>query len=116
MKSTITAIPLNETPLMEAYERLRTLAYAQHVPPWIKDALFGLSDCQHKLFVTVFVQESALGAADGYIRFEPSNFLSELILAITALDWPRVMVLIHEATSDLEGALTTESESAMKTA
>jgi hypothetical protein len=96
---------INDAPLMRAYEELRTLADAEHVPPRIKCALVRLSDCHNKLFVTVFVQESALGAADGCIRFEPSDLLGELILALTALDWPQVMVLVHGACSAPETAL-----------
>jgi hypothetical protein len=90
---------MNEAPLMAAYDELRFLANAEHVPPGIKSALLGLSECQTKLFCTVFVGGLTLGTADETIRLEPSNLLSELILAMTALDWPQVMILVHKAHS-----------------
>jgi len=93
---------MNDAPLMEAYAELRALAEADHVPPGVQSALFRLSECQTKLFTMVCVQELAFGAADGCIRLEPSNFLRELIKALSALDWPRVLLLVHDATSPPE--------------
>ena len=92
---------MNDAPLMEAYAELRTLAEAEHIPPGVKSALFRLSECQTKLFTTVCLQESAFGAADGSIQLEPSNLLRELITALKALDWPKVLVFVHECTSPL---------------
>jgi hypothetical protein len=34
------------------------------------------------------------------LRLEPSNLLRELLAALRALEWPRVLVLVHDALSD----------------
>jgi hypothetical protein len=34
------------------------------------------------------------------LRLEPSNFLCELLTALRAFEWPKVLVLVHGATSN----------------
>ena len=88
---------------MEAYAELRALSEAEHVPPWVKSTLLGLSEHQTKLFVTVPDRSSdrspgftgARTADRESIRLEPSNFLRELLAACRALEWPKVLVLVH---------------------
>ena len=98
---------MNDAPLMKAYSELSGLVEAEHTPPWIKAACFSLSNQQSKLFSTV---PDGYGAADWAkpvddagtldadvfgLRLEPSKFLSELLAALRASEWPRVLVLIH---------------------
>lgn len=90
---------MNVAPLFEAYAELRALVEADHVPVGVKEAALRLSECQKKLFVTVFVVDLAEGTTDGTIRFEPSNCLLELLAAANALDWPLFVVLVHDALS-----------------
>lgn len=103
---------MSDAPLMEAYAELRTLLEEPSVPEGVKLACLSLSQHQTKLFCTVPDGGAALDGAElsdltgtldlnGFgLRLEPSNFLCELIAAIRASEWPRVLVLIHDATSD----------------
>jgi hypothetical protein len=90
-----------DSALMQAYSELRHYLASDEVPPRVKAALPGLTQGQKKLFITVGVPESALGADDKAIRFEPSNLLLELVAAAKTLDWPKVAILIHEASLPL---------------
>lgn len=100
---------MNDAPLQNAYAELRTLLGQPTVPEGVQSTCLRLSKVQTKLFCTV--QEplrASDGAApvhnagtlngDGYgLRLEPSNFLCELLAAIRASEWPRVIVLVHHA-------------------
>jgi hypothetical protein len=94
---------------MAAYAELRELVDADHTPPGVKSACLSLSKYQPKLFCTV---PEGCGAKDGAepiddpgalngevgapsLRLEPSNFLHELLAALRAFEWPKVLVLIH---------------------
>jgi hypothetical protein len=98
---------------MAAYAELRELVGADHTPPRVKATCLGLSQHQTKLFCTVLESNGAKDGAepiddartpDGQgevivgLRLEPSNFLLELLAAMRALEWPKVLVLIHGLT------------------
>jgi hypothetical protein len=95
---------VNDALLMAAFAKLRCLLEADHVPKGVKLALPRLSECQTKLFCTHFHGSgtSATGATDGGIGFEPSNFLKELLTAADAFDWPKVLILVHDALPEAE--------------
>ena len=102
---------MNDAPLMTAYEELRTLLADPRCPENVSAACLGLSECQTKLFCTVpdgyrtgdwakTIGDAGAFNIDGWpLRLEPSNFLRELLAALRALEWPRVLILVHEATS-----------------
>jgi hypothetical protein len=112
---------MNDAPLMEAYEELRTLLAHPSVPERVVSACMGLSQFQTKLFCTVpdrtgpyrtvpdgyragdwskgFEDTGALDGDGWGLRLEPSNFLRELLAALRAFEWPKVLVLIHETCS-----------------
>lgn len=99
---------MNDAPLMAAYAELRALLADPNVPEGVTAACFRLSECQTKLFCTVpdgYRAEERpkrveyAGTFDGKVwglRFEPSNFLCELLAALRASEWPRVLVLVHD--------------------
>jgi hypothetical protein len=101
----------DSAPLMAAYAELRTLLHNPSVPERVLSACLSLSQHQTKLFVTVPEGGAATDGAElaglpgapnldvWGLRLEPSNFLGELIAAIRAAEWPRVLVLIHDAIS-----------------
>jgi hypothetical protein len=93
---------------MKAYQELRALLANPDVPERVYTACLGLSNFQTKLFCSVsdsyWTEDGAsriehAGTLDGEMRLEPSNFLCELLAALRAFEWPRVVVLVHEATS-----------------
>lgn len=100
---------MNDSPLMEAYEELRSLLADPSVPEGVVSACLRLSECQTKLFNTVpeghrtrdwsnWVENP--GTLDGNVFglcLEPSNFLRELLAALRTSEWPRVLVLVHDA-------------------
>lgn len=100
---------MNSAPLMEAYEELRTLLAGPDVPEHVVTACLGLSKCQTKLFCTVpegyrtgdwarCANDAGASNRDAWaLRLEPSNFLRELLAALRAFEWPRVLVLVHYA-------------------
>lgn len=103
---------MNDAPLVKAYEELRALLANPSVPEGVVSACLGLSEHQTKLFTTV---PEAYGTEDRPrliknagtldrkcwgLRLEPSNFFCELLTTLRAFEWPRVMVLIHEAISE----------------
>lgn len=102
---------MNDEPLMAAYEELRTLLSGPDVPEGVYTECLRLSDFQTKLFCTVpegyrtgdwtkTVGDAGAFNRDGWpLRLEPSNFLRELLAALRAFEWPRVLVLVHGATS-----------------
>ena len=104
------AVCLNDATLMVAYAELRELVDADHTPPRVKAACLGLGKHETKLFCTVLESNRAKDGAepiddartpDGQgevivgLRLEPPNFLLELLAALRALEWPKVLVLIH---------------------
>lgn len=94
----------------ERLEELRRLIDAEHVPPWVKAASFRLSDLQKKLFHFVGDAQTAVGTSHLAPGLHASNFLCELIKAYRALDWPKIIVLIHDALPQ-EGDDDSEGES-----
>lgn len=100
---------MNDASLMLAYEELRSLLARPDVPKGVYTACLCLSDFQTKLFCSVSdsyrTQHGTewieyAGTPDAGMRLEPSNFLRELLAALRALEWPRVLVLVHGAISD----------------
>jgi hypothetical protein len=113
---------MNDAPLMEAYAELRALLADPLVPEGVVSACLRLSECQTKLFCSVpeglRAGDRTDGANDtrtfdvdaGVLRLEPSNFLCELLAALRAFEWPRVLVLVHEATSPVEAFPSSERD------
>jgi hypothetical protein len=104
---------MNDAPLMEAYAELRALLHNPCIPEGVTQACLSLSQHQTKLFCTVpdgyptldwaelAAPSEALDLNVWGLCLEPSNFLCELIAALRTSEWPRVLILIHDATSDL---------------
>jgi len=90
---------INDAPLLATYAELRGLLAADHVPEGVKLAALRLGECQKKLFCFVGTPNPALGAVDLSPGLHPSDLLCELIQALRALDWPRFIVLVHDALS-----------------
>lgn len=80
---------------LEKLGELRRLLQTHHVPSRVKDACLCLSERQKELFVWVAEVGPALGASRRPSGLYATDLLSELIEAIRALDWPKVVVLIH---------------------
>jgi hypothetical protein len=105
---------MNDVPLMAAYEELRSLLANPCVPEDVARACLRLSECQTKLFCTVpegyrtgdwanRIENAGASDFKGWgLRLEPSNLLRELLAALRAFEWPRVMILVHGATSGSE--------------
>lgn len=88
---------MRDSSLVAALRELGVKLSADHVPHGVKGAVARLSQSQSKLFTTVIVPETALGAGDGFLSVEPSDLLLKLMEAADALDWPKFMVLVHKA-------------------
>ena len=69
---------------------------------WVVFARFRLGQGQIKLFRThpKFHGASLPGTVNHSFELESSNFLCELLAALWTLEWPNVLVLIHEGYSD----------------
>jgi hypothetical protein len=91
---------MNDAPYREKATELLTLLEAGHVPPRVKLAVPRLSECHSKLFCMVGEAYFAVGASNLSPGLHPSNLLCELVEATRALDWPKVLILVHNATSD----------------
>jgi hypothetical protein len=90
---------LNDHPYREKVAELSRLLDSDHVPPGVKLAVPSLSKCHNKLFVMVSKPSPALRADYLEPGIYPSDLLCKLVEAIQALEWPKVLVLVHEATS-----------------
>jgi hypothetical protein len=90
---------LNDHLYREKVAELLGLLEGDHVPPRVKLAVPSLSKCHNKLFVMVSKPSPALRADYLEPGIYPSDLLCKLVEAIRALEWPQVLVLIHEATS-----------------
>jgi hypothetical protein len=106
-------VNMNAAPLMEAYEELRMLLARPETPERVYAACLRLSHFQTKLFCSVsdsyrtwdgaeWVDHA--GTLNGGMRLEPSNFLRELLAALRTFEWPRVLILVHDATSTEKNA------------
>src|ERR1700722_6367353 len=112
---------MNDKPLMDAYAELRALLSRPEVPEGVCAACLCLSNFQTKLFCSVSDSYRTKNGS-GWVEhagtphlgmlLEPSNFLRELLSALRALDWPRVLVLVHDATSDRDGACASAESAA----
>ena len=104
---------MSDASLMEACAELRALLANPNTPEGVVSACLRLSEYQTKLFCTVPESYRAAdrssepvehpGAFDRdkwSLRLEPSNLLRELLAALLASEWPRVIVLVHDTTSD----------------
>jgi hypothetical protein len=100
---------MNDAPLMAAYAELRSLLADPRCPEGVYAACLRLSDIQTKLFCSVSdsyrTEDGAkrvenAGALNLGMRLEPSNFLRKLLAALRAFEWPRVLVLVHDALPD----------------
>jgi hypothetical protein len=88
---------VGDKPYRDKVTELLGLLDEPHVPPGIKDAVPRLSEAHNKLFV--MVGEPCPATRADYLRpgLYPSNLLCELVEAIRALEWPRVISLVEEA-------------------
>lgn len=84
-------------------DELQRLIEADHVPIWVKAEASVLGQIPFKLFHRVYESKFAIGTPNLLPGFHASNLLCELIQAVRALDWPRVVVLVHDASSNSEG-------------
>lgn len=76
-------------------DALRRIVETEHVPPGVMSALLGLSQRQKELFCWVGVPDAAVGAPRFLPGLYASDFFNELLFALKALDWPKVLILIH---------------------
>jgi hypothetical protein len=90
-------LSVGERPYQEKVTELLGLLDESHVPPRIKAAVPRLSEAHNKLFV--MVGEPCVATRADYLRpgIYPSNLLCELVEAIRALEWPRVLSLVEGA-------------------
>lgn len=95
-----TAHPWDSSALVQKVEELRLLLDPDHLPEGVVLACLSLRERPEKFFWTVFKPCFAEGASDHRVCLEPSNLLCELVLAARAKDWPRFVVLVHDALSD----------------
>jgi hypothetical protein len=72
------------------------------VPGGIVQTFPSLTKLQVKFFTTVLVKNpTALpGAPDSTMRLEPTDLLLKCLAAARAKEWPRFIVLVHDALSD----------------
>ncbi len=84
----------------EKLVELRGIMDSDHVPPWIKDTLLGLSERQKELFFWVPEFCSALPASKLLSGLHASDFLCELVEACRAFDWPKVHIVVHGQISE----------------
>jgi hypothetical protein len=91
-------LSMDDRPYREKATELLELLEADHVPPRIKLAVPRLSQFHDKLFVMVCEPSEALRA--DYLRpgIYPSNFLCELVEAVRAFEWPKVLSLVSSVT------------------
>jgi hypothetical protein len=96
---------MRDEALQQAYQELRALLDDPRCPERVKLACLRLSDVQIQLFCSVsdtyrtglgtVGPENHSGASDLGMRLEPSNFLRELLAALRAFDWPKVLSSVH---------------------
>jgi hypothetical protein len=98
---------IDDAALQQADAELRSLLARPDVPEEVLSACLSLSECQHKLFLSMpngyrtgdwskLVDDAGTFNRDGWpLRLEPSNLLRELIAALRAFEWPKVLILIE---------------------
>lgn len=89
----------NDKSLLAALRELGDCLSAVDVPQGVIETFPSLSDLQTQLFTTVFVQELASGTADLISHLQPTDLLLKMLAAARAGDWPRFLVLVHNATA-----------------
>jgi hypothetical protein len=87
----------------EKFDELQRLIEADHIPIWVKTESVSLGQLTFKLFHRVYKSNPTFGTPKLLPDFHASNLLRELVQAYVALDWPRVIVLVHSASSNIEG-------------
>lgn len=94
---------IDDAILLAALGELGNFLSAMDVPEGVIATFPSLSDLQTQFFTTVLYPNAAAdpGAADGFMRIEPTNLLLECLAAARAKDWPRFIVLVHGAVSGL---------------
>jgi hypothetical protein len=92
---------MNDAPLLAALRELGDCLSAVDVPQGVVETFPSLSNLQTQFFATVLEQNSAAwtGATDCIIRLEPSDLLLECLAAARAQEWPRIIILVHNAIS-----------------
>ena len=75
-------------------------ADSRHQRPGVEQALSRLGKHEKKLFRWMPDGEAALGASVSTGGLQPSYLLGKLVAAIGALDWPEVIILVHDAIPD----------------
>lgn len=89
---------------IEKLEELRLLLQSDHIPPRVKSACLCLSKDQKKLFAWVPEIDGTSGTPALLPGLHASDFLCELLKALRALDWPQVIVLVHDAFPDADSS------------
>ena len=102
---------MTDIPLVVALRELGDRLSSVDVPKGVIEAIPSLSELLLQLFTTVFVAGAAGGTPDGIMRLEPSNLLLEMLAAVRAGEWPRFVVLIHDATSRARVISLSQTES-----
>ena len=91
-----------------ARSRIWTNLFGPGVSPWVVLAAPSLNECHIKLFRTHHEGHGATEGAkrldvsrtlDGSLRLEMCDLLCKLLAAFRAFEWPKVLVLLHEAFS-----------------
>jgi hypothetical protein len=97
---------MNDTLLLEALRELGDRLSAVDVPEGIVSTFACLSDLGIKLFTTVLEQNPAVisRATNCVMRLEPSDLLLECLTAARANEWPRFVILVHEALANKVGS------------
>ena len=81
----------------ETMRELGNLLSANDCPGEVVDAASGLLQSPDKLFWFVPKGDLAIRAPNLGAGLQPSDLLLELVQAVRALEWPKVLVLIHRA-------------------
>jgi hypothetical protein len=94
---------INDESLLAALRELGDFLSAVDVPSGVIETFPSLNKLQVKFFRTILVKDTAAiaGTPDTIMRLEPSNLLLECLTAARAHEWPRFIVLVHNALSEL---------------
>jgi hypothetical protein len=92
---------MNDALLLAALRELGDCLSAVDVPAGVIETFPSLSELQTKLYTTVFEKDPAdpIGASYSVARLQPTDLLLECLSAARAKEWPRFIVLVHDALS-----------------
>lgn len=92
---------MNDALLLAALRELGDCLSAVDVPAGVVETFPSLSELQVKFFTTVLEKDptAIAGAPDCVMRLQPTDLLLECLAAARAKEWPRFIVLVHDALS-----------------